>query len=119
MKGARRWASPAVAVAVLAVVIWRLGTGPFLAGIEAVDGRALLAAAVIFLLTTVCAAWRWALVSRGLGVRLSLPAAVAAYYRAVSPATSIEASVTAARYTTSAVPYGPSYGSAPPARSSR
>jgi uncharacterized membrane protein YbhN (UPF0104 family) len=67
----------------LAVVIWRLGTGPFLAGLEAVDGRALLAAAIIFFLTTVCAAWRWTIVSRGLGLRLSLPAAVAAYYRAV------------------------------------
>jgi len=72
-----------VAVALLAVVIWRLGTGPFLAGLEAVDGRALLAAAAIFFLTTVCSAWRWTIVSRGLGLRLSLPAAVAAYYRAV------------------------------------
>jgi glycosyltransferase 2 family protein len=79
----RRWAGPAVAVPLLAVVIWRLGTGPFLAGLEAVDGRALLAAAAIFFLTTVCSAWRWTIVSRGLGLRLSLPAAVAAYYRAV------------------------------------
>jgi uncharacterized membrane protein YbhN (UPF0104 family) len=79
----RRWASPAVAFGVLAVVIWRLGTGPFLAGLDAVDGRALLAAAAIFFLTTLCSAWRWTIVSRGLGVRLTLPAAVAAYYRAV------------------------------------
>jgi uncharacterized membrane protein YbhN (UPF0104 family) len=79
----RRWAGSAVAAAVLAVVIWRLGTGPFLAGLKAVDGRALLAASAIFLLTTVCGAWRWTIVSRGLGVSLSLPAAVAAYYRAV------------------------------------
>jgi uncharacterized membrane protein YbhN (UPF0104 family) len=68
---------------VLAVAIWRLGTGPFLAGLKAVDGRALLAAAAIVLLTTVCSAWRWTIVSSGLGVSLSLPAAVAAYYRAV------------------------------------
>jgi glycosyltransferase 2 family protein len=79
----RRWASPALAVAVLAVVIWRLGAGPFLAGVEAVDGRALLAASAIFFVTTVFSAWRWTVVSRGLGIRLSLPAAVAAYYRAV------------------------------------
>ena len=83
MRTVRRWARPAVAAAVLAVVTWRLGTGPFLAGLEAVDGRALLAAAAIFFLTTVCAAWRWTIVSRGLGVRLALPGAVAAYYRAV------------------------------------
>ena len=37
----------------------------------------------IFFVTTLCSAWRWTIVSRGLGVRLSLPAAVAAYYRAV------------------------------------
>jgi len=79
----RRWASPALAIAVLAVVIWRLGTGPFLAGVEAVNGRALLAASAIFFVTTVFSAWRWTIVSRGLGIRLSLPAAVAAYYRAV------------------------------------
>ena len=83
MRSVRRWASPAVAVGVLAVVIWRLGTGPFLAGLNAVDGRALLAAAAIFFLTTLCSAWRWTIVSRGLGIRISLPAAVAAYYRAV------------------------------------
>jgi uncharacterized membrane protein YbhN (UPF0104 family) len=83
VRSVRRWIGPAVAAAVLAVVIWRLGTGPFLAGLEAVDGRALLAAAAIFFVSTVCGAWRWTIVSRGLGVRLSLPAAVAAYYRAV------------------------------------
>ena len=35
------------------------------------------------LLTTVCCAWRWRIVARGHGVALSLPAAVAAYYRSV------------------------------------
>ena len=83
MRSVRRWAGPVAAVALLAVVIWRLGTGPFLAGVKAVDGRALLAAGAIFFLTTVCSAWRWTIVSRNLGLRLSLPAAVAAYYRAV------------------------------------
>jgi uncharacterized membrane protein YbhN (UPF0104 family) len=38
-------------------------------------------AAGIALLSTVCCAWRWKIVARGLGVDLSLPAAVAAYYR--------------------------------------
>jgi uncharacterized membrane protein YbhN (UPF0104 family) len=62
-------------------VVWRLGTGPFLDGIRALDGRALLAAAAIFFVTTVGCAWRWKIVAGGLGLRLSLPAAVAAYYR--------------------------------------
>jgi uncharacterized membrane protein YbhN (UPF0104 family) len=68
-------------VAALAAVIWRLGSGPFLDGVRALDGRALLAAAAILLITNVCCAWRWKIVARGLGVHLSLPAAVAAYYR--------------------------------------
>ena len=83
MKSVRRWANPAVAVAALAVVVWRLGTGPFLAGLKAVDVRAVLAVAAVVLVTTLCSAWRWTVVARGLGVRLSVPTAVAAYYRAV------------------------------------
>jgi glycosyltransferase 2 family protein len=64
-------------------VAWRVGTGPLLDGIRAVDARALLAAAVVVFVTTFCCAWRWTIVARGLGIRLSLPAAVAAYYRAL------------------------------------
>jgi glycosyltransferase 2 family protein len=77
------WARLAAAAVTLAAVIWRLGAGPFLDGVRGVDGRALLAAAAIGLLTTICCAWRWTIVARGLGVHLSLPAAVAAYYRSV------------------------------------
>ena len=83
MSHLRRWVGPAISLAVLALVIWRLGTGPFVAGFEAVDGRALAAATAIGFVTTVCGAWRWTIVARGLGLRLSLPAAVAAYYRAL------------------------------------
>jgi uncharacterized membrane protein YbhN (UPF0104 family) len=78
-----RWVGPAVAAAGLAAVIWRLGSGPFLDGVAALDGRALVAAAAILLLTTVCCAWRWKTVAEGLGLRLSLADAVAAYYRAL------------------------------------
>jgi uncharacterized membrane protein YbhN (UPF0104 family) len=68
-------------VAVLGAVAWRLGSGPFLNGLRAVDGGALAAAAGIFLFTTCCCAWRWRIVARGLGVDLPPGAAVAAYYR--------------------------------------
>jgi glycosyltransferase 2 family protein len=78
---ARTWLSRGAAAVTLAVLVWRLGTGPFLNGVRAVDGRALAAAAGIAVLTTVCSAWRWKTVAGGLGVDLSLPAAVAAYYR--------------------------------------
>lgn len=83
MRSLSRWARLLAALATLAAVIWRLGAGPFLDGVRAVDGRALLAASAIGLLTTICSAWRWTIVARGLGVHLSLPAAVAAYYRSV------------------------------------
>jgi glycosyltransferase 2 family protein len=77
------WARAAGAATTLAVVVWRLGAGPFRDGVSAVDGRALAAAAGLGLVTTVCCAWRWTIVARGLGVRLSLSDAVAAYYRSV------------------------------------
>jgi uncharacterized membrane protein YbhN (UPF0104 family) len=77
------WARPAGAAAVLAVVVWRLGAGPFRDGVRTVDGRALAAAAGLAVLTTVCCAWRWKIVARGLGVDLPLPVAVAAYYRSL------------------------------------
>ena len=81
----RRWALVRFggAAAVLAAIVWRLGTGPFLDGLRALDGPTLAAAAGIGAVTTVCCAWRWTVVARGLGVSLSLPAAVAAYYRSI------------------------------------
>lgn len=75
------WTRFAGSALVIAFLVWRLGTGPFLDGVRRIDGRALVAAAGIAVLTTVCAAWRWKIVAAGLGVELSLPGAVAAYYR--------------------------------------
>jgi uncharacterized membrane protein YbhN (UPF0104 family) len=77
------WARLAATAATLAVLVWRLGTGPFLDGLETVDGGALAAAAGLAVLTTVCCAWRWRIVARGLGVDLPLGTAVAAYYRSL------------------------------------
>jgi uncharacterized membrane protein YbhN (UPF0104 family) len=68
---------------VLAILVWRLGTGPFLEGLHRVDGEALAVASGLAVLTTVCCAWRWRVVSRGLGVELPLATAVAAYYRSL------------------------------------
>lgn len=65
---------------VLAVVVWRLGAGPFLAGLTAVTLPAVLAALAIGAVTTVCSAWRWRVVADRLGVGLPLRTAVAAYY---------------------------------------
>jgi glycosyltransferase 2 family protein len=78
-----RWANFAAATATLAVLVWSLGTGPFLDGLRAVDAWALAAALGLAMLTTVCCAWRWRIVARGLGVDLPLGTAVAAYYRSL------------------------------------
>ena len=75
------WVRALGGLAILGVLLWRLGTGPFLAGLRLIDARAVAAALGIGVLTTVCAAWRWSLVAGGLGVRLPLRTAVADCYR--------------------------------------
>ncbi|MER6141283.1 lysylphosphatidylglycerol synthase domain-containing protein, partial [Streptomyces sparsogenes] len=69
--------------AVLAVVLWRVGTGAFLDGVRRIDATTLLAALGLGLLTTVFSAWRWCVVARALRIRLPLGRAVADYYRAL------------------------------------
>jgi glycosyltransferase 2 family protein len=59
----------------------RLGSGPVLAGLRAIDPLTVLVALGLGLLTTVLSAWRWCLVARGLGLHLPLRTAVADYYR--------------------------------------
>ncbi|MGW3553903.1 lysylphosphatidylglycerol synthase transmembrane domain-containing protein [Streptomyces griseoincarnatus] len=70
-------------VVILAVLFWRLGTGAFVDGVRRIDATTLAAALGIGLVTTVFSAWRWALVARGIGIRLPFGAAVADYYRAL------------------------------------
>jgi uncharacterized membrane protein YbhN (UPF0104 family) len=79
----RAWGGLVGSILTLAVLTWRLGTGPFLDGLRSVDSGALTAAAGIAVMTTVCYAWRWKIVACGLGVDLPLPAALAAYYRSM------------------------------------
>lgn len=73
----------AAGVAILAVLLWRMGTGVFLDGLRRIDVPTLLLALGIGVATTVLSAWRWALVARGLRIRLPFGAAVADYYRAL------------------------------------
>ena len=67
----------AVVVGTVAVV----GTGPLLRGLLAVSPAALVAAALLTAVATGAAAWRWRAVSSELGLPMSWPSAVAAYYR--------------------------------------
>ncbi len=75
------WGRPLGGVAIIAGLVWRLGTGPFLDGVRSLSAWSVLAALAITALTTVCSAWRWQTVAHGLGVGLPLRTAVAAYYR--------------------------------------
>jgi len=75
------WARLLGGVGILALLVWRLGTGPFLDGVRLVSGSALVTAFIIGAVTTVCCAWRWSLITAGLGIGLPLREAVAAYYR--------------------------------------
>lgn len=76
-----RWLRSAIGAAILVVLLVQVGAEPFVAALTEVTWWALLAALLITVVTTVCAAWRWGVVASGLGVEIGLPAAVAAYYR--------------------------------------
>jgi uncharacterized membrane protein YbhN (UPF0104 family) len=77
------WARLVIGAGIIGGMLWRLGTGAFLDGLRVINCWMLLATAAIGLLTTVLSAWRWCLVARGLGMRLSMRDAVADYYRAL------------------------------------
>jgi uncharacterized membrane protein YbhN (UPF0104 family) len=72
---------PAGGVLVLLLLGRQVGTGPFREGLRAVTWPAILAALALTAVTTACSAWRWRVIAQALGVELTLPAAVGAYYR--------------------------------------
>ena len=80
-RGSWSWARMTVGAAILGVLTWRLGAGPFLEPLHQLDVWSLAAAVGIAVPTTVCCAWRWRLMSRVLGSELPLGAAVGAYYQ--------------------------------------
>ncbi|GAA2155913.1 lysylphosphatidylglycerol synthase transmembrane domain-containing protein [Actinomadura napierensis] len=77
------WLRVLAALAILAGLLWWHSTSAFVAALKAVDGPSVAAALLIGLFSTVCAAARWRLIARGLGLPLPLRGAVAAYYRAL------------------------------------
>jgi len=77
------WARLLGGAGIIALLVWRLGTGAFLDGLRVIDGGTLLAAFLIGVATTAFSAWRWCLVARGVGLRLPLASAVAEYYKAL------------------------------------
>lgn len=77
------WLRLVAGLAILGALVWRMGTGAFVDGLRVITVGPVLAALGIGLLTTVLSAWRWCLIARGLGLALSLPAAIADYYRSL------------------------------------
>jgi len=76
-----RWVQPLGGAVVVAVLLWHVGPGLVADSLARIDGWSLVAVSGIALLTTACTSWRWVLVARGLGLRLSLREAVTASYR--------------------------------------
>lgn len=72
-----------LALAVLAILVDRFGTAPFLAALDHVTPGTVVAALALTLLSTVCCAARWVWVAHRLGHPLDLPTALAAYYRSL------------------------------------
>jgi hypothetical protein len=66
---------------VLGVLVWRLGTGPFVDGLRATGPWTILLALVVTAATTWCCAARWSLVSGRLGAPVRVRTAYVAYYR--------------------------------------
>ena len=75
------WLKAGAGAAILAVVVWWVGAGPFVDAFAAAGPLAVVAALAVTAVTTVACAWRWRVLARGLGVDVPLPAAVGAYYR--------------------------------------
>lgn len=95
--GGHRWRAPALAVVrsrwfgvtaravvgagVLASIVARVGTGPFLHGVQSLDAATVGAAIMLAAVATAAAAWRWTVIARRLGVGLPWSKAVGMYYR--------------------------------------
>jgi uncharacterized membrane protein YbhN (UPF0104 family) len=76
-------ARPLAVAALVGALVWWSGPQALLDALAALQAGPVLAALGLGVVTTVCSAWRWCLVARGLGMRLSLPTAVADCYQAL------------------------------------
>jgi uncharacterized membrane protein YbhN (UPF0104 family) len=77
------WARPLGGVAILAVLVWRVGTGPFLDTLHQINAGSLVIAVLLGIVATTASAWRWSVIAGALGLRLPLRTAVADCYRSI------------------------------------
>ncbi len=80
MRG-RAWLRLLGGALVLAVLLWRFGTGPFVEAWRVTTWWAVLAALALTAMSTLTSAWRWRVVAARLGVPVAPAPAIAAYYR--------------------------------------
>lgn len=78
---ARAGLNAVAGIAILAGIVAIAGGEPFIRGLTSVTPGAIAAAASLTAIATWAAAWRWRLVSAGLGVPLGPGSAFASYYR--------------------------------------
>jgi glycosyltransferase 2 family protein len=78
-----RVARPLAVAALVGALAWWSGPQTVVDALAALQAGPVLLALGLGVVTTVCNAWRWCLVARGLGMRLSLPTAVADCYQAL------------------------------------
>ena len=74
---------PLAVGAIVGALVWWSGPQTVVDALAALDAAPVLAALGFGVVTTVCSAWRWCLVARGMGMRLPLPTAVADCYQAL------------------------------------
>lgn len=76
----RRWQALQllVAPAVLGLLMWQIGHGPFVDGVTSLDARTLALGAALGVPATLASAWRWRVVAGALGAPIAMSTAVAA-----------------------------------------
>jgi glycosyltransferase 2 family protein len=75
------WARLLAGVVVLGALLLRFGTGPFADAWRVTTWPAVAVAVVLTAVATLTSAWRWRVVSRSLGLPLTVRESVVAYYR--------------------------------------
>jgi uncharacterized membrane protein YbhN (UPF0104 family) len=71
----------AVGVGILIAIIARAGAEPFARGLASISAGSVTAAVLLTGASTAAAAWRWRLLAGRLGLALTWPSAMSAYYR--------------------------------------
>jgi uncharacterized membrane protein YbhN (UPF0104 family) len=70
-------------VAILALLVWRVGTGPFVDAVHQINAGLLAIAILLGMMTTTASAFRWSVIAGGLELRLPLRTAIADCYRSI------------------------------------